>query len=376
MRRIRRFDSENTVKKEAVITKAGVFNYGSHTLDRKDLASAGVCKVLKDKELMRSLPDKLKTIFITRGHNGDVIIQDGGAHTEGGGEIIGCTGSNAVYDEEKNQLTVDIRILADALEELKSTGELGLSIGAKGSNIWSPGVDPEYGAYDAKQVIESISHIAAVTNPRVEGCKINDSDSDEINICTTFFINDESESEEMTNELESANEENQTQAAAEEAKEFAAPSPTSPEITPVQAQPETEEKLRHAKSGINMETIERLVEKVKAQEQVIEKLLQKDQEEQQKIDFENTQRRLKKLVESVQPIIGQIPEEESKDLERINKYLVQKLSLHETTNIDAVEGYVKGYNEALNKTKNRQDFFIAKNNQSNDNSLLEKLASL
>ncbi len=364
------FTTSETIVRNAIISRAGIYPYNGETVQGFNVDPNKQYRVLKSRELIKSLIDRAKMIPVTDGHNGDVIINDGYATTTGGKAPIGTTGSNVVYNEQTGELSVDLRILKNKYDEFKKQNKLFVSMGAVGYNKLEPGVDSEFGEYDAIQYIENVSHLACVKNPRVQNSRIEDENN--INYVQTFFINDNEDVAQMENNENKANEEVKTEEVKEEEKEQ---EEKKEESSPLNNQPDkVEEKSELKKQEFEQDEkfkqIEReFSERLKALEEEKEALKVKIEEE-KKIDFLNA---------SVKSLIGEIPQEKKSLLSETIQYLAKKFKLDDPEiDFNYLKGYLKGKTQGLTSSMSGLGFktAIQDNNDTEVDKVTVKLKEL
>lgn len=361
-----RFNTKNTVLKNAVITKAGIYRYRGSDIIGDNIDNNKTYRVLKSQELIKSLVDKAKMIPITDGHKGDVIIKDSIGGTIATNAPIGVTGSQATYNEQDGSLTVDLRILKDKYETLKQSNKLSVSIGATGSNIYQQGVDPVFGAYDAIQTIDGLSHLAIVKQPRVKGSYIYDENETDIDNYETYFtsINDETDkgikmSEEV--KTETVNEPVETVETNQPSAETVNVKVVTPQLS---EQPTLTENVDNNTLMALLKEMQSKIENMEtSQAEKVEQVL-KDREEQDK--------KINELIAEAKTHVGEISKDNAQSLSSVSKIIAKSLGL-----VDSSYEYVKGYLNAYNKNNNtiRKTVSIA-DSQDNHDDFNVKLSKL
>lgn len=352
----KKYTTRETILKNIQLHKSGVYNY----LDKD---TGKTIRVLKTPELVKSLKDKVAMMPITDGHKGDMLIKDGYSATTGGGAIIGMTGSNARYDDNTTKLTVDCRIQKDIFNDFKSKGRLGISLGALGHNVPNSGVHPTYGAYDAIQEINEVSHIAVVDCPRVTGSRLEDEmeqELDQVVIMETLLLDGDNMSE-VTEEVkpvessESPQEEKREDTT--EVKEEAAVVPFMASETAKQEEDSTKpnelEELKNFiinKFGDFDKRFGYLVNKEDNEsKEEVEEIKQEEPKE------EDTARQsLESLADAASSLLGGIPEEKKENPDKLMQYLAKKLDLkgNDALTVDYLRGVV---NERLNYMSRKKE---------------------
>lgn len=352
----KKYTTRETILKNIQLHKSGVYNY----LDKD---TGKTIRVLKTPELVKSLKDKVAMMPITDGHKGDMLIKDGYSATTGGGAIIGMTGSNARYDDNTTKLTVDCRIQKDIFNDFKSKGRLGISLGALGHNVPNSGVHPTFGAYDAVQEINEVSHIAVVDCPRVTGSRLEDEmeqELDQVVIMETLLLDGDNMSE-VTEEVkpveasESPQEEKKEDAT--EVKEEAAVVPSMASETAKQEEDSTKpNELEELKNFIinKFDDFDKrfgyLVNKEDNEsKEEVEEIKQEEPKE------EDTARQsLESLADAASSLLGGIPEEKKENPDKLMQYLAKKLDLkgNDALTVDYLRGVV---NERLNYMSRKKE---------------------
>lgn len=350
------FNSKDTIVKEVLLHSSGVFYYNDE--------SGKKIRVLKDENLIREIADMVKMIPITNGHNGDVCISDGYSKTETGGAAIGTTGSNVRLVEEGGRLKlyIDSRLQKGLWKKIKASGKSAVSLGGVGRNKKEPGEHPLYGPYDARQYLDSVSHVAIVETPRVEGSRILDEkNSDNIVIfengennlmdgnnmvkknedLETSNVNDSLEAAVATQAADPAvvaamvNQETATEAKAtnEPAEEPKAAEETKEEVQVEGEENETAEAVEFSKGGVTNKDIKELLDLVHNTLLSMNKQKEtpKEQEPAPESEVKAVQEPkdedLDSFLGDVSVLIGQVPNDVKGDAKELEGYLTKKLEL-------------------------------------------------